>query len=201
MVPAFFIYFALNGEGSLSERLATMQSNASYLLLIYFCFLLLTSPLMSSQYSNKQIASWIFYASPIKHPGWILSGTAKAIVSKFFLPAYAIMFIIGVSIWGTLVIDDFMLGFANIMLLGTVILSLIQAKRIPFSNSWDNMNKGSNFTAGIMSLILASMLGGLHYLIIDRTMLVMGMALLVILLWYWAFRRYQLTNWEQLADH
>ncbi len=199
MVPAIFVYFALNGDGSLQERWAALPESNSYLLLIYFCFLLLTTPLISSQYSNKQIASWIFHASPLKEPGWILSGTAKAIVTKYFLPAYAIMFVIGLLIWGPMVIDDFMLGFANIMLLETIILTFFQPKKIPFSDNWDNMNKGSNFTAGILSLFLAGVLGGLHYLIVDQTVLVMGIALVMIVAWYFVFRRYQLTGWKSLV--
>ncbi len=199
MVPAFFIYFALNGEGSLSERLAALPESNTYLLLIYFCFLLLTTPLMSSQYSNSQIASWIFHAAPLKEPGWILSGTAKAIVAKFFLPTYLIMFLVGIGIWGPQVIDDYMLGFANIMLLGTMILHFFQPKKIPFSDNWDNMNKGSNFTTGIISLILAVGLGALHYQIVDQTLLVLGTALVAIVLWFLVFRAYQKTAWEKLA--
>lgn len=199
MVPAFFVYFALNGEGSLQERLAALPESSSYLLLIYFCFLLLTTPLMSSQYSSKQIASWIFHASPLKEPGWILSGTAKAIVSKFFLPTYLLMFILGLGIWGGKVVDDFMLGFANILLLGTSILHFLQPKKIPFSDSWDNMNKGSNFTAGMLSLLLAGGLGVLHYLIVDRTVLVLGAAMVAIINWFFVFRAYQQTAWEKLA--
>ncbi|MEZ5042240.1 MAG: hypothetical protein R2828_20245 [Saprospiraceae bacterium] len=201
MVPAFFVYFALNGEGSLQERWQQLLEGSSYLLLVYFCFLLLTTPLMSSQYSNKHIATWIFYASPLDKPGWILSGTAKAIVTKFFLPAYGIMFMVGLSIWGPKVIDDFMLGFANIMLLGTIILTLIQAKKMPFSDSWDNMNKGSNFTAGISSLVLASIMGGLHYLVVDKTPIVLAIALVVIVLWYFTFRQYQHTPWNKIAKN
>ncbi len=199
MVPAFFVYFALNGDGSLQERWAALPESNSYLLLIYFCFLLPTTPLISSQYSNKQIASWIFHASPLKEPGWILSGTAKAIVTKYFLPAYAIMFATGLFIWGPMVIDDFMLGFANIMLLETIIITFFQPKKIPFSDNWDNMNKGSNFTAGVLSLFLAGVLGGLHYLIVDQTLLVMGIALVMIVAWYFVFRKYQLTGWRSLA--
>lgn len=199
MVPAVFVYFALNGEGTLQERLAALPESSSYILLIYFCFLLLTTPLLSSQYSNQQIASWLFHASPLKEPGWILSGTAKAIVSKFFFPTYLIMFILGISIWGLKVVDDFMLGFANIMFLGTMILHFFQPKKIPFSDSWDNMNKGSNFTAGLLSLILAGGLGFLHYLIVDKTVLIMGTALVVIVAWFFVFRAYQQTAWEKLA--
>ena len=199
MVPAFFVYFALNGDGSLSERLAALPDSSSYILLIYFCFLLLTTPLLSSQYSNKQIASWIFHAAPLKEPGWILSGTAKAVLTKFFLPIYLIMFLVGLGIWGTKVIDDYMLGFANIMFLGTMILHFFQPKKIPFSDSWDNMNKGSNFTAGILSLMLAGGLGVLHYLIVDKTVLVLGAALVAIVLWFLVFQAYQKTAWEKLA--
>jgi len=199
MVPAFFVYFALNGEGSLQERFAALPESSSYLLLIYFCFLLLSTPLLSSQYSNKQIASWIFHASPLKEPGWILSGTAKTILAKFFFPTYVLMFLVGLGIWGVKVVDDFMLGFANILFLGTMILHFFQPKKIPFSDSWDNINKGSNFTAGILSLFLAGVLGGLHYLIVDRTVIVLGAALVAIIAWYFVFQAYQKTAWEKLA--
>ena len=199
MVPAFFVYFALNGEGSLSERMAALPESGSYLLLIYFCFLLLSTPLLSSQYSNKQIASWIFHAAPLKEPGWILSGTAKAILAKFFVPTYLIMFLVGLGIWGTKVIDDYMLGFANILFVGTMILHFFQPKKIPFSDSWDNINKGANFSAGILSLMLAGGLGALHYLIIDNTVLVLGAALVAIVGWFFVFQAYQKTAWEKLA--
>ena len=114
-------------------------------------------------------------------------------------PAYTIMFAIGLFIWGPMVVDDYMLGFANIMLLGTLILTFFQPKKIPFSDSWDNMNKGSNFTAGMLSLILAGVMGGLHYLIVDQTFLVLAIALVVIVIWYFVFRKYQLTGWRSLV--
>lgn len=198
LVPFFFVYIGLQGEGTVAERLTQMQEGNQYIVLIYLCLILLTNPLTMSSFSGQSNAAWIFYANPVNRPGTIMLGAFKAMMILFFLPAYLFMFLVALSVWGPPVIDDFLFGALNILVIG-MFLASFQNKRLPFSASWEIQKKGDSAAVSLMTMVLAGILGSLHYfLLIDKTLIIIGLSILSALLFLVMMRNYRQTPWSKL---
>ena len=198
IVPFIFVYFGLDGEGSLQERYARIVEGSSYIILIYFCLILLSNPFIMSFHSKKSQAAWLFYAHALKRPGDVMIGTFKAVLVQFFFPTIIFLFGVSLVIWGPKVIDDFIFGMINIMLLG-VLLGLIKSKKLPFSDPYENQDKGDSSVTNIITFILSGILGTIHYfLLVDKPLIIIGLTLLSALLFLRALKKYRQTSWNQL---
>ncbi len=198
LVPFFFVYFGLQGDGTVSERITQMQESNNYILLIYLCLILLTNPFIISFFSSKDKAAWLFYAHPVEKPGTIMLGSFKALLVQYFLPTMLIMLLISTSIWGIKVVDDFLLGIANIVLIG-VLMALMQKRRLPFSASWEIQKKGENAVTSIVTMLIAGVLGMVHYfLLLNNTLLILSLTAASTLLFSVLLRKYSQTSWEKL---
>lgn len=197
LVPILFIYFAINGEGSLSERLLKLSNDNYSLLIIYFSLFTLATPLLSIFFSEKYEATWIYYALPIDKPGELLVGGIKAILSKFFLPFYILITIAGSLFWGPMIIFDFILGFFNILLLSTVLI-YFNFRKLPFSDTWANQSKGASVQTNIMTMIFGSMLGGIHYLIHNMPLIMAGLTVVSALCFALVLRNYRRLSWAEM---
>lgn len=196
-VPILFIYFAINGEGSLSERFLKLANDNYSLLIIYFSLFTLVTPLLSIFFSEKYQASWIYYALPIDNPGELLVGAIKAVLSKFFLPFYLLITIGGVLFWGPAIIVDFILGFFNIQLLSSLMV-YFNFRQLPFADSWANQNKGASIRTNILTMVFGGILGGIHYLIHDMPVVMLSLSVISALSVGLVFRNYRRLSWEEM---
>lgn len=94
----------------------------------------------------------------------MLTATIKVVLFRYFFPFYLLMLLAGLRIWGLHVLDDFILGFLNIVLLLLLQLNILTG-HIPFSQDWSEQNKGSNFINNFLYLFIGGFIGGLHYLL------------------------------------
>ncbi|MEL6718415.1 MAG: hypothetical protein AAFP82_06850 [Bacteroidota bacterium] len=171
-VPLFFIYVAVQEGGTLADKLQKLQSENWYIFLIYFCLVLFTTPFTSTQYTEKSKTAWIFHTLPITQPGSLVISAFWVTLVKYFVPTFLVMFLTGVSIWGTKVLDDYFLGLAIILLTSTIIAIRLY-DHLPFSESWKNQAKGGSFVRNMLVLIVVGLLGFGHYLLIDQTLWVL----------------------------
>jgi hypothetical protein len=78
-------------------------------------------------------------------------------------------------------------------------LASFQNKRLPFSASWEIQKKGDSVAVGLMTMVLAGILGSLHYfLLIDKTLIIIGLTILSALLFLVMMRNYRQTPWSKL---
>lgn len=197
-IPIFFIYLAVNGEGSISDRLASLHEGEKYLVLIYLCVAMVTTPLTNTLYSEKFKASWVFFVTPVERPGEIILGSFKAILSQFLLPYYAFAWVTGLLIWGWEIMDDYLLGLSVLTLFALSILKILFNK-IPFSQSWTELNKGSNTVKSILALLFVAVAGGLHYLVAGKTIWILAAAIVVAALAVVMYKSVRLTPWKKIA--
>ncbi|MFT2588616.1 hypothetical protein, partial [Escherichia coli] len=54
--------------------------------LIYFVSFAIMQVLAQLSFSDKYKASWIYYTTPVRMPGELISGSVKAAICKFYLP-------------------------------------------------------------------------------------------------------------------
>ncbi|MDX1940688.1 MAG: hypothetical protein SFU99_09060, partial [Saprospiraceae bacterium] len=149
-------------------------------------------------FSDKYKASWFIKASPLSKPGPLLVGALKSILLRFFIPIYILLAVFIISFWGLKTIDDCLFGLLGISLF-LIIAALLAFRKIPFSESWANMNKGTNFANSMLVLIIGSFLGLLHYLIVNQFILMLGLAGVFIVLIYFIYRSYLRLDWRFIS--
>ncbi|MEM6697612.1 MAG: hypothetical protein AAF806_07605 [Bacteroidota bacterium] len=171
-VPLFFVYVAVQEGGTLTEKLAKLQSENWYIFLIYFCLVLFSTPFTSTQYTEKSKTAWVFHTLPITQPGSLVISAFWVTLVKYFVPTFLLMFATGFSIWGVKVLDDYFLGLA-IILLTSAVIAIRLYDHLPFSESWKNQAKGGSFVRNIVMLLVVGLLGFGHYLLIDKTLWVL----------------------------
>lgn len=197
-VIVLFLYYMLQGNGSLREKLMAASQQKWYVLLVYLAWIAFSTLLINSTFSNKFKASWVFASVPLKNPGPILTGAFKAIVFRFLIPYIMLLTIIAVSVWGLRVLDDFAFGFLNILIITLVSFNLLNKFYLPFSNSWANQSKGNNISVMILTMILAGLLGTGHFFIVDYNWLVLLLIAPQLVILIALLRRYRHTQWRAI---
>lgn len=169
MIPAFFIYFAMDGDGSPSERFESMRNGNSDITLLYFALFAVITPLANTKFSDVHKAASIFKALPIKSPGLIIRGNCKAIIIKYGLPTFLIIAIAVIIIFGIESWVNILVAAVNAPMV-LFFMALTIEKSMPFSQSWEDQAKGSNTYTMFGVMFLIGLIGLGHYLLRDQTL-------------------------------
>lgn len=131
---------------------------------IYFtCFLLIVA-LGQLHYSEKYKASWIYFITPLNKPGEVISGAAKSMIVKFYVPFVLIISITGLSIVGIKFLPNLLFGLSNV-LLATYLLIKFLFRKFPFSKAENNNVKTGKILRNIFIMIFPILLATGHYFI------------------------------------
>ena len=196
-VPIFFLYFTLSGSGSVSERLAGIQSGKGYIFLIYLCTFVMSAVLQHISFSEKYKPAWIYYALPITEPGKILSGMYKVVMILYYLPYCLLIGIVSVVIWGPQVINDVILATVVGMIYG-ILMALFMVKGLPFSKPVLIKQSGGRIVTSLMILAFVGIIGyGQHFL--ARWEVLIWICVPIAILIYWFMMRYYMRQtWENI---
>lgn len=200
-VPIYFLYYALNGKGSVSDRIYNLQNGHAYIFLPYLCTFILLSVLTNISMSEKYRSAWVYYAAPVANPGELLSGMYKAIVIGFYLPYCLIISIPVVIVWGPQAINDILLAISVSIIYG-MLMALFTVKGLPFSKPVVVKQGGGRM---VTSLILLAFIGGVgfvHYLIARWEMVVWIAIIPFAIINIVMFHYYKKQTWEniEMAD-
>lgn len=202
-VPIYFFYWAFNQKGSLSQKWASLPQTQMYVLLIYMSSFAMVTAITNVMYSDRYKAAWVFFASPVKVPGEVLSGAIKAMLVKYFLPFYLAISVLAVSIWGPAVVTDLALGLVNVVLFG-YIMGFIYLKRLPFSAPFNVEAGAGRFAKGLVILGVPGLIGFGHYAIrrwLPYSVPVLCIFLILsIALVYMVHSKYREMTWEKLEQ-
>jgi hypothetical protein len=114
-------------------------------------------------YTDTPEAGWIYRALPVTSHSHLLTGSVKAMLSKFLAPIYIILTIPSLILWGFPFLFQIILSFvANVFLVQVSIL--FQDTFLPFTRIREMQQKGANSLMAIISMILMTFAGGLIYL-------------------------------------
>jgi ABC-2 type transport system permease protein len=165
MVVLAVIFLMPRKNISLQEALDNMyQSRGIMLSLIYFTGLFMLQALAYSRFTEKESASWIYYAHPIAKPGEMIIGSAKALLIKFYLPFVLIITIVLIVLMGWKVLPDVMLGVANMLCMAFANILLL-GKYFPFSRPVADQQKGGNMVNNLMIVFLLGTVVLIHYVL------------------------------------
>jgi hypothetical protein len=193
----FFFVFVIRGSGSLRQNWEGLPTTRNFLWLIYLPLMTITNGFTLAQFNEQFAASWIYYASPITRPGELISGMAKMILVKFFVPVYVILSLINMSLWGIGIWPEILFGFfANLTCYFS--FTIISDNYLPFSRQPNVRQQSGRFVKVMIQLILVAILVGLHYLLVKRTILLL--AAIPLLAWasYFLIGRLRAIKWAAI---
>ena len=199
-VPAYFAFLFLSEEGALPQKIEGLLDGRNYIVLLYFCLFILTGAYNLVAFSERYKAAWGYQVGPVAQPGPIIMGAFKACMTKYFAPFYLFIALVVLLAWGPAALLDIVLALSNLLLLG-LLLGYTTQKTLPFSQAWENQNKGSNMAQGFLTIIFAGIIGAGHYFLVGTLwwvgplFLVFSLVLVLIV-----YRTYINLTWKDLKD-
>ena len=134
------------------------------LTVIYMCGLPVGTAFMYVVYSDKFKASWIFFISPLKKPGEIISGAAKYIIVKFVVPLIIPLIILGVVLSGFSALPNLLLSGVNLLAISSF-LAFLFFKKPPFTEAPETFSNFNSFGKAILLLAVFAAVGGVHVIL------------------------------------
>jgi ABC-2 type transport system permease protein len=194
----FGLVFLFRGHEDLSSIISNLSESEYYFVLIYIPFMVLQVTMQEIAYSDDFKASWIYLSAPLEQPGRILIGTLKAVLVRLFVPAYLIMTLIMLAVWGFKILPDIVFGFVNNIVMASTMM-LVMKKYLPLSMSPNIRNQSGNFIRSMLMILLMGALGFSHYLLARFPMLVIGALPVMAIVLYYLMNLYSKTRWNEVT--
>lgn len=199
-VPVYFFFlFFVRSRGmegaSLSDRWHNVMEQHTYLFIFYFSLLTLLTVFQFITQSEKYKAAWVYFVTPIRQPGQLMSGVLKAAFVKFYMPFMLVFTVLGLAFIGLPVLNDLILSTA-VGGIAAVLICLFTVNGYPFSQPLKKTE--GRFIANLLLIGLIGTIGFGHYLAVKYEWLVWILAMvfsgvLLILLHY-----FKKESWEKV---
>ncbi|MBP6025273.1 hypothetical protein [Ferruginibacter sp.] len=197
-ILVFIFIFVFKSGQNVAAVWQNLPETKMFLFFIYLPMFSLTGSFaLITTHENFQ-ASWIYQSTPIAKPGYLISGTLKVILAKFFILIYLLMFCLSFYVWGSAIINDFILGFFNNIFLLLLIVNL-QDHYLPFSRQLNTKQQSGKFVQAMLQILLIAAIVGLHFLIITIPWLTYCLLPVSIFGCYYLLKRIQNLNWLKIS--
>jgi hypothetical protein len=182
-VLAMAAFLTLNRKGGLTKSLLNLPNTKSFLVFLYFGYLLIPMALLQMRLSDQYQAAWIYHSLPIARPGEIVRGGIKAMMVKFGGFLFALLSVLTLFIWGCPVIDDICLAFLNMVVMSYAIAFAVK-KDLPFAKAYGVAREAQKGIAGFLLLGIPAMLGFIHFILTFVPYgVLLALPLVAILIW------------------
>jgi hypothetical protein len=114
--------------------------------------------------SSSYQAAWIYKVTPLEHKGELLSGAIKAMLFKIFIPAYTLICLPALFIWGAQIIPILIFGGILVVLTHLVTI-LLFSYNLPFSIPPSDNGRGANVAKMLIMMLFAGVAFGIIYLL------------------------------------
>ena len=184
----YFVILLVNGKSLSLDAIRQQTKEGQVLLLsiIYFSSFMLIVAISQVAYSEKYKAAWLYFTTPVKAPGALITGALKAVVLKFYLPIIALVSIPAFIIVGPAILPNLVFGLCNEILICTLV-AYFTLHHLPFSENQNTASKSGSFIKGIFMMLVPAIIGLLHYVLYSRYLVVsiaaivsLGLALLIL---------------------
>lgn len=166
---------------------------------LYFTSLIFISAMHQVIYSDKYKAAWIFYVSPVKTPGEVIAGGAKAAIMKFFLPLAAFILVGTLVIGGWKILPNIILGLFNQLLIVSLLV-YISKRMFPFSIAQNAGSRGGSFIRNLAVLGILAILGLGHYIIYNMLPVVSIFGVLSVLATWILMSAIRNSSWKTVKE-
>ncbi len=195
----FAFIFVFKSGKDIGDLWSKLPATKMFLWFTYLPLFTISSAVALVAYNENFAASWIYSASPLRKPGSLISGALKSILVKFFIPVFLVLFGFSFYVWGVSIIDDFVLGFFNNILV-FLLLAHIGTSYLPFSMQPGVKQQSGKLARMLLQFALVAAIVGLHYL---ATMMVWIVPVLIpfsVLGCYLFFRLIQNYSWQKITS-
>ena len=197
LVFVFIVVFK-RGE-NFANTWATLSSSQSFLWCVYLPMFTISAAVSLIAFNENFAASWVYISRPLKQPGSLISGALKMLLVKFFAPIIFILFVFSYYVWGYKIIDDFVLGIFNNILV-FLIISHVGKSYLPFSMQPNVNQQSGKFIRVFIQMAIIGSLVGLHYLALKVWWLVIVLVPFSAAGCYFLFRTVQNYSWQKIAN-
>lgn len=190
MIPTLFVFLRGQDLGT---------NDWQYILILYVMSFAINAFYTNSHFSDDYKAAWFYNSAPVAQPGYILSGSVKAVFIKYIFPIYLLLSLIILWVWGWNAWGNIILAFLNNVLFISI-FALAAPKRFPFSHAPSEMQQASSFGIAMLMIILSTIIGFAHY----------GLSLFPIGVWiaipivgglvFYLLKLYSQTTWSQIKE-
>ena len=198
-ILVFFFVIVFNRGDNISQTWSGLSASKSFLWCIYLPMFTISAAISLLAFNENYAASWVYISRPLKLPGSLISGALKMLLVKFFAPIIIILFGFAYYVWGNKIIDDFVLGIFNNMLVFLVI-SHVGKSYLPFSMQPNVNQQTGKFIQVILQMIIIALLVGLHYLALKVWWLVALLVPFSAMGCYLLFRTVQNYSWQKISS-
>jgi hypothetical protein len=159
-----FAFIALRPDlNDLANSLKKLSETSQYFMLIFFGTFA-TMSLGQIVFTDIPEAGWIYRALPITQPGHLMSGALKAMIIRFFLPSYLLLFTPALFVWGFKIVPVVMIGCLLTVTLA-IIQMYLQKPGLPFTQPREMVAKGSQFLIMMLIFVIMGAITGVVFLI------------------------------------
>jgi hypothetical protein len=169
-IAVFIFIFVFQSGKDVASTWNSLPGGNGFLWFIYLPMFAVSGSIMIVAFNENYQASWIYHSLPIAKPGQLISGSIKSLFVKYFLPIYLFCLLFCLKLWGWKIIDDFLFGLMNNAMC-FLAFALLAEYYLPFSRQPNTQQQTGRIVAIILQLILVSIFVGMHYLLVERTLI------------------------------
>ena len=198
-ILVFMFVIVFNRGENIAQTWAGLGASKNFLWCIYLPMFTISAAVSLLAFNENYAASWVYISRPLKLPGSMISGALKMLLVKFFTPLILILFAFAYYVWGNKIIDDFVLGIFNNILVFLVI-SHVGKSYLPFSMQPNVNQQTGKFIQVILQMIIIGALVGLHYLASKIWWLVAVLVPFSAVACYFLFKTVQNYSWRKISS-
>lgn len=162
VIPIAVFGIIAAGQRNLAAALEQLPQTSKHLLALYVACATVPPIVALAGYSDEYEAAWVFLALPFQRPGRILLETVKVVGLRFVLPIHAVICGLVLLVWGRRAMLDVLVATAALVLV-TVSLAYLMARRLPFSQRMGTGERAGGFGGVFLHLVVPALIGVTHY--------------------------------------
>jgi hypothetical protein len=192
-----FVFVFKNGQ-NVNQLWQDLPGTKMFLFFLYLPIFTIGSSIGFVSFHENFSASWVYQSTPVSKPGEIITGGLKALLTKFFLPIFLMLFLFSFYVWGTAILNDFVLGFFNNIFIFLLIAN-IGNRYLPFSREQNSKEQSGRFLYVILQMFIIALLIGLHYLLLKNDWIIYSFIPIAAVGCNLLLKRLQNLNWLQIS--
>jgi len=197
-IAVYLFIFVFKSGKDITHIWQGLHTTKMFLFFIYVpIFSVLASLPITSFYDNFA-AAWVYQSTPLAKPGELISGSIKLLLVKFFIPIYLFFFAVAFFIWGLPILDDFVFGFFNNLLIFFAVANLSD-HYLPFSRQQNIKGQTGKFVRSILQMIIIGLLVGAHYLALQISWLPAALIPVSVTGCYFLLKKIQHLSWSKIS--
>ncbi len=185
---------------SLSSFVISNPENRFGILVALYCpTLIIMAAASQIHLSPSWKSAWIYLLSSTSKPGYIISGSLKAVMAQFMLFPFLLIGISGIFLNGVTILPSLLFS-AGMQLLMLLLVNLINKAYLPFSQPITKSGgNGASFTSGILAIIIIAIIVFIHWSIFYYNWLMLGLATIIFFL-IWLMHKNIITKpWKKIV--